>query len=270
MEAVRGRSMNLQKGRSIALLLILAGAFLFLDNIGVIPIHDIEAFWPVWMIAVGALILEHRRCVTSVVWAAGWVVAGVLLILGNLNILPVNEDVIWPILLIVIGTNMLIRPSSIKEWGERMRHAGEQAREARFERRRMGRARRSHWTASSTVDAFSGDRIKESIVFSSVNRRVDTQQFEGGSLDVVFGSIEIDLRTAAVSSPERRVRIDANAVFAGIEIMVPATWKVLVEATAVFGGCENKTLPPRPEPGIEPVILIVTGGAVFGGITIQN
>jgi predicted membrane protein len=259
-----------KRGRTIALLLILAGAFLFLDNIGIIPIHNLDAFWPVWMIVVGALIFEHRPCATAAIWAAGWVVAGVLLILGNLRILPVNEDVIWPILLIVIGTNMLIRPTSIRDWGERMRHASEQAREARFERRRTRREHRSHWMSSSTSNVYPGDRMRESIVFSALNRRVETQQFEGGSLDVVFGSIEIDLRNAAVASPDRRVQIEANAVFAGIEIMVPMTWKVLLQATAVFGGCENKTLPPRPEPGIEPVTLIVTGGAVFGGITIQN
>jgi predicted membrane protein len=262
--------MNLQRGRSLALLLILAGAFLFLDNIGIIPVRNIDAFWPAWMIAVGVVIFESHRSATAAVWAGGWVLAGILLILGNLSVIPVNENVIWPILLIVIGTNMLIRPTSLKEWGERLNQAGEQARESRWERRRLRRERRAQWRGGPAADVFPGDRIKESIVFSAVNRRVETQQFEGGALDAVFGSIEIDLRTAAVSSPNRQVRVEANAVFAGIEIVVPTTWKVLLQAAAVFGGCENKTLPPRPEPGIEPVTLIVTGGAVFGGITIQN
>jgi hypothetical protein len=99
---------------------------------------------------------------------------------------------------------------------------------------------------------------------------METQQFEGGTLEVVFGSIEIDLSGASISSPERRAQLELSAVFGGIEITVPQSWKVVLQATAVFGGCDNRTLPPRPEPGLEPISLIVTGGAVFGGITIRN
>ena len=43
-----------------------------------------------------------------------------------------------------------------------------------------------------------------------------------------------------------------------------------MKSTAVFGGCDDKTVPPRPEPGFEPVTLVINGGAVFGGITIRN
>jgi predicted membrane protein len=258
----------------VALLLIAAGAFLFLDNIGIIPVHDLDAWWPVWMLVVGGLIVEHRRSVVSLIWAAGWIVCGILLILGNLHVIPVDEEVIWPILLIVIGTIMLVRPVSLSGWQSNFAQWQIHAREAAFERRRMRREarreRRDVWAGVGTRDVFAGDRLREAIVFSSLNRRVETQQFEGGSLEVVFGSIEIDLSEAAISSQDRRAALELSAVFGGIEIIVPRTWKVVLQATAVFGGCDNKTLPPRPEPGFEPATLIVTGGAVFGGITIQN
>jgi predicted membrane protein len=264
------------RGRTVALFLIAAGAFLFLDNTGIIPVHDLDAWWPVWMIVVGGLIVEHRRSflnvqsVVSLIWAAGWILCGILLILGNLHVLPVNEEVIWPILLIVIGTIMLVRPVSLSGWQSNFAQWQVHAREAAFERRRLRRERRRGWAGVGTRDVFAGDRLREAIVFSSLNRRLETQQFEGGTLEVVFGSIEVDLSEAAISSPERRAVLELSAVFGGIEIIVPRTWKVVLQATAVFGGCDNKTLPPRPEPGVEPATLLITGGAVFGGITIQN
>ena len=59
-------------------------------------------------------------------------------------------------------------------------------------------------------------------------------------------------------------------IFGGIEITVPRTWKVVMKNAAVFGGCDDKTVPPRPEPGFEPVTLVITGAAVFGGVEIRN
>ena len=34
-------------------MLIVAGVLLFLDNLGLLPIPDIRAYWPVWMIIWG-------------------------------------------------------------------------------------------------------------------------------------------------------------------------------------------------------------------------
>jgi len=89
-------------------------------------------------------------------------------------------------------------------------------------------------------------------------------------VDAVFGSIELDLSGASISSPDRLAALEVNAVFGGVEITVPRTWKVVMKNAAVFGGCEDKTFPPRPEPGFEPATLVLTGSAVFGGIEIRN
>jgi hypothetical protein len=215
------------------------------------------------MIAFGAWIFESKRSIVGLIWAGAFTVCGILLILGNLNILRVNEDVIWPIFLIALGTILLVRPFNFTEWSAR-------ARLASMERRRQRGSGRKHWVGTTARDTFSGDSLREAIVFSSINRRLETQQFEGGALEVVFGSIEIDLSGAAISSPARTAKLELSAVFGGIDIVVPRSWKVLLQATAVFGGCDDKSLPPRPEPGFEPVTLIITGGAVFGGITIRN
>jgi predicted membrane protein len=212
------------------------------------------------MIFWGIAIIDRRRTAVAAIWSLALIVCGVLLILGNLRILPVNPGIIFPIMLIAFGTMMLVRPLDFKEWQGRMRLAATERRRRRF----------SRFRPEGSGQNFFGNALNEAIVFGSLNRRMETQQFEGGKLEVVFGSIELDLAGASIASTERLASLELSAVFGGIEITVPRTWKVIMKATAVFGGCEDKTFPPRPEPGFEPPTLIVTGGAVFGGISIDN
>ena len=39
--------------------------------------------------------------------------------------------------------------------------------------------------------------------------------------------------------------------FGAIELRIPETWRVSMQGTAVFGAYEDKTIPPRPDPGIQ-------------------
>jgi predicted membrane protein len=243
---------NLPRGSVFALLLIVAGALLFLDNIGVLPIQNIQAYWPIFIVFWGASILERWRSPLAVIWALALMAWGTLLILGNLSILHVTGSVGWPVMLIAFGASMLVRPMPFRQWHERILLMKDQQR---------SRAPRN---------SYFGNRLRESTIFGSLNRRVETQQFEGGKVEVVFGSIELDLTEAAISSPDRRAELEVSAVFGGAEITVPRTWRVVMKAAAVFGGCDDRTVPPRPEPGLEPVILVIKGAAVFGGIEIRN
>ena len=242
---------NVPRGSVFALMLIVAGALLFLDNLGVLPIRDIGAYWPIFIVVWGASMLERWRSPVVVTWALALMAWGGLLILGNLQILHVNGSVFWPVMLIAFGASMLIRPMPFREWHDRVR---EQT------------IRRSH----AVRERFLGNKLRESMIFGSLNRRIETQQFEGGKVEVVFGSIELDFSDAAISSPDRRATLEVSAVFGGAEITVPRTWKVLMKSAAVFGGCDDRTVPPRPEPGLEPTTLVITGAAVFGGIEIRN
>lgn len=273
---------TLPRGGVFAILLILAGTILFLDNVGILPIHNLQAFWPVFIVFLGITMLERFRNPHSVIFGCAFVAWGTLLILGNLGILHVTGAVMWPLMLIAFGVAMLVRPPNFAEW--QARHQAHRERwaaahrerleahrerfEARRERWEQGRERwRSRWDPR---DIFNANKLHESTVFGSINKRVQTQQFEGGKVEAVFGSVELDLTEAAISTPDRRAKLKADAVFGGIEITIPRTWRVQMRTSAVLGGCDDRTIPPRPEPGIEPPTLILTGAAVFGGIQIRN
>jgi predicted membrane protein len=242
---------NLPRGSLFALMLIMAGAALFLDNLGILPIRDIRAYWPIFIVFWGVSMFERMKSPVAGIWAIAMIAWGSLLILGNLHVLRVTGSIFWPVMLIAFGVSMLMKPAQFREWPERVRLFSQ----SRFD---------------SVREGFFGNKVHESIVFHSVNKRVETQQFEGGKLDAVFGYIDLDLSGSSISSPERQARILTNAVFGGIEITVPRTWRVVMKAAGVFGGCYDQTVPPRPEPGFQPVTLVITGAAVFGGISIKN
>src|SRR5580704_17319972 len=109
--------MNLDRqprGKFFALALIVAGGLLFLDNLGIVPIEDIGAYWPLALVFYGFATLWYRRGPVALIWSGAMIVAGALLVLGNLHILHVTVGALWPLLLIALGATMLVDRSG---WG---------------------------------------------------------------------------------------------------------------------------------------------------------
>ena len=72
-------------------------------------------------------------------------------------------------------------------------------------------------------------------------------------------------------NPERKwqIRNSGGFCFGGFEMRVPENWIVANEVMGIFGGTSDETRQPLPEaPGVKN--LIVTGTAVFGGVSIKN
>lgn len=237
-------------GSIVGLLLITGGSLLFLDNLAILPFQVTDAFWPVVLMVFGAVSLFRSPSSTGKVWSSTAIIGGILLLLGNYNIIHAGWDIIWPLALIAGGVVMLICRYRWQGLPESFRNCT-----------RMG--------VKSSGNG-EDNRLQIDTVFSGVKRRVETTNFEGGQLNCVFGSIELDLRRATISSQDRSIEIEANAVFGGIEIRIPENWKLNLQGTAVFGNYEDKTIPPRPEPGVELATLILRGGTAFGAVVIQN
>ena len=290
----------------LAVGLIVAGTLLFLDNLGIVPIRNLGAYWPLALVVYGLGMIYYRRSATVLVWAATLILAGILLVLGNLGIVHANVGSLWPLFLIAGGALMLIHrakwdPAGWDAWvrSRRMEWKDWAAKHGHHRRYREqgGWGGRASFTdaanAEDTADAgdsetaqnrwsrstYSGGRVNEAGICFSSKRRVEVSDFQGGELVAVMGSIEIDLTDAQIQlttprgnggAPVRRAILNATAVFGGIDIAVPRNWRVVKEGAGVFGSYEDKTVPRRNEPGVEPATLIVRGGAVFGSVTIRN
>ncbi len=109
--------------------------------------------------------------------------------------------------------------------------------------------------------------LNESAAFSSVSKKVETNDFKGGKVDTVFGGGEIDLRKAKIAKGGT-VDVEVNAVFGGVKIIVPENWTVNSNVVGVFGGFENET--KLPSAGKEQGRLNLKGAAVFGGGSVTN
>lgn len=230
----------LSGGGAIAgVVLIALGTLIFLDNIGVI--HGVSfgrIFFPAVLIGWGSMGLSRARSAPSLVLPGTAVVGGVLLLLGQLGILPgIRFSTLWPLVLIAAGLLAILSGGEWRELAKRFSGASTQT------------------------------RLQETAIFSAVKRRVDSTGFEGGELSSVFGGIEVDLRRSTIVG---EATLEANAVFGGIELRVPDEWKIVIHGFAAFGAYEDKTVPPRPEPGVIAPVLIVRGTTAFGGVSVRN
>ena len=232
-------------GVIIAILIIGVGVLLFLDNFGLFHIYNLWRYWPVVLIAVGVSKLFDCRGTGGRVWAGIMIAFGVLFLLDALRIVHVGWHLIWPLALVGLGVSMLMKSLERKAAVDRC-------------------------VTTSSGDASAADTLREWVVFGGIKRRLDTPNFQGGEMVAVFGGIEVDLRRANIADTVKEVVIDANATFGGIELKVPENWRVITRGFGIFGGYEDKTIPPRPQDGVTAPTVVITGYAIFGGVAVQN
>jgi hypothetical protein len=120
--------------------------------------------------------------------------------------------------------------------------------------------------SSGESDAF-GNRLNATAVLGGVDRRIQTQEFEGGEALAVLGGVKLDLREVATKRNE--VVLDVTAFLGGIEITVPPDWEVNVAGTSFLGGFEEQGRSGSPS-GEKRPRLIVTGHAILGGVKVKH
>jgi hypothetical protein len=243
-------------------ILLVIGVVFLLVNLGLFPVENIGRYWPVILIAVGASkVLGYGRFgsgMHSSVWGGALMVMGGLLLAQNLGYVRGNVwQVIWPVMLIFLGISFLFRRT---HWHGSIPPGGPGD----------GGGWSSNPSANPSNRGPGGMNVlNETTVFGGINRRIDSQEFEGGYLSAVFGGIELDLRKANTKKDE--IVIEANAVFGGIELTVPEHWRVSVKGSGVFGGYDDQTHPsPAAAADEKRPHLIMTGSAVFGGVSVKN
>ncbi len=233
----------------IPLILILAGVFFFLSNIGIVRMSDIGVYWPVILIVVGLSGLFRRHNSARGIVSIVPVLVGVIFLLRNLHLFSIHLRMIWPLALIVVGLLMLAK------------HRGHGA--GHWHREGHGHA------AFPGASEENADRLLHDwAVFGGVSRVITSQNFLGGELFSAFGGIEIDLRQAGVAPGDNPVVIEANTMFGGISIKAPDTWRVAVRGTGIFGGYQDELLRTR-QPDPTAPLLIVNGFAMFGGVVVE-
>lgn len=153
--------------------------------------------------------------------------------------------IVWPTLIILFGLFLIMSP-----WKNWRRKKQEQWQSAGF----------------GAVDASGDDYLDIDSIFGGVEKNVLSKNFKGGRVDCVFGGAEISFLNADIEGP---VTMEMNAVFGGIDLTVPAHWKVQTEISAILGGVQDKR-PMNEEAMNTNKVLILKGSVVFGGVSIKG
>jgi predicted membrane protein len=228
------RSRGLAAGSS-GIILIVVGVVVLLDHLGYIQARHLWVFWPLILIFSGVVR----------VWQQGKVGFGILLIsfgvllqLNTLGIIHLNWDLLWPLGLIGFGL--------LKVW------------------ERFGKDK------PSSTSPLGRDYVNELAFFGGVERRLNIKDFRGGNISAIFGGIELDFRSAEMA--ENEAVLELEAIFGGVELVVPTNWTVVFQGESIFGGYSDETLAPAAGnlQGAPNKTLIVRGRSIFGGVSVKN
>ena len=199
-------------------------------------------------VVLGLSKIFSRHWHSSRVFGAVLVALGAALTAQNLGFLRLDWRQLWPALVILFGVLLVFRSfvPGARRCGRGFGRGG---------RRGRGPFRQSqidHGNALNIKSAFSGASLRN-----------DSQDFQGGDIDLSLAGLELDLRQASMTA-EAELRI--SAMMSGVEIRVPTDWQVVIHGVPTMGGVEDRTVPPM-NPAKR---LVIRAEIVMGGLNITN
>ena len=219
---------------ALAVIVIVAGFFLLLENMGILPyeISHVIFSWPMILICIG---------VVSLFGSESRMPGYILLIIGGFFLLPrlflvtFNvTNVFWPLVLIAIGVIILTKRSNQRNWRRQTSHE----------------------------NFLEQGLIHEDNIFSHGKHKVIQQTFSGGYINCIFGGADIDLTQATLA--DGISELEVNTIFGGVNLVIPSDWKVQLKITSIFGGFSDKRMHVKESPDPSR-ILIIKGSTIFGG-----
>jgi cytochrome c-type biogenesis protein CcmH/NrfF len=219
-------------------LVVLVGVLLLLGTTDALPTESLWDFLPSVFVALGvwALVRSRFRNVTGPV-----MVVAVAATYQAKNLGYVTDQQLgtwWPLFVVLFGALLLV-----------------------------GRSRRARSRSVSVSEGDAGDVTLVSL-FSGSERRVTGPGFRGGDVLVAFGGAELDLRDA--DAPDRPATVECLVLFGGAELYVPDDWNVDLDVLPLFGGVDDQRTRPPGDDTDAGADLVVTGIALFGGVSVSH
>ncbi len=246
-------------------------------------IPDWVLTWPMILIAVGTYTLisqQFKSFFGSVV-----LFIGVYFLLKREFDLDLGLDqFIWPVGLIALGIYLILHKKQENKVMEEARKNWEDSRKNKAEAKNSEKIEEAEVVVEdtnaskeeSTKAADSGfvratgtafvDRINESVIFSGVNRKLMTKNFQGGKATVIFGGLDLDLTQVDFTGV---ITLDLEVGFGGVKLIIPPHWDVRTEVSNIAAGLEDKRM--FREGGVDTnKVLILKGTLLFSGLEIKS
>lgn len=236
----------------LGILLIVAGALLLIDNVFMIDFsfRHIIFSWHMLFLIIGITVLsKSKNSVVGIVF----LVIGIFGIAGRI----VNPFFIlrfrdfWPVIIIIIGLFIILKRNG--------RHVKRE--ELEDEPPETGTEPEDFVYTENT------DFINEDCILTSSSKLIRSENFSGGKINVIMGSIQINFDNSKLA--EGAVTLDISCIMGGCTLFVPKNWKVISNITSVFGGFDDKRyVMPGTEENQEG-LLILKGSVIFGGCEVH-
>lgn len=166
-----------------------------------------------------------------------------------------NRQIIWPVVLMVLGLLLVFKPFRHRKKGEpgAWKSRPVSAAPARAE--------------ADPAEESSQPVLQINSVMGGVEKRVTSKEFLKGEINVVMAGAQVDFSQADF---KKHAHLEINAVLGGIALVVPANWEIRSELNCVFGGVEDNrnVVSDANEPN--PKTLILEGNVFMGGIEIRT
>lgn len=240
-----------------ASLFILAGILLFARNMGFMTDEwfNLLVAWHSLLIIAGIYTIIRRHYLSGSIV----LLAGVYLLGSKLMLFPGNtQAMLWPLVLILIGV-FTLNAHRKRNWEKRRMH---------FHRKMAQRMAHAPMEGHEEQQCQSEDGFLHSNnSLGAVRHVVLDEIFKGANIRTYFGGTTIDLRHTHIAPGETYIDLDCN--WGGVELYVPADWKVRIECNCFCGGCEDKRW-RGAESKEEWSVLVIRGNVSFGGLEIKD
>ena len=221
----------------LGLLLVAAGIFFILKNLGILSpfVSGIIFSWQMLLIAIGLTwVANHKRTPGIIL-----IIIGAAYLAPEFFNLPINfHEIFWPSLLILGGVLIIFKR------GHHFAHRH-----------------------AYTINNGSEDYIDDVLVFSGTERNVTSQNFKGGKIVTAFGGSKIDLTNAVLADGINYLEV--ICAFGGVELYVPSDWNIKIEVISALGGFFDKRYMINVSVNTNKT-LVIKGVAAFGGGEIKS
>lgn len=241
------------------LFLLVIGGLLLLKTLNVFFFPVWFFSWPVILIAAGFFI-GARHGFRSGFWVIPILIGG-LLLWNRYDPTMRIDRFIAPAVIIAIGLMFILKPRRHRWHGWRGRYGADWQEAEAIES--------TTCSFDASQGASTGDRrdfVDVTAVFGGVKKNILSKSFKGGDIVSFMGGSEINMTQADFTG---RITIDATNIFGGTKLIVPPTWDVQSDVTAIFGGVDDKrqiggaNMDPNK-------VLVLDGVCLFGGIEIRS
>lgn len=235
--------------------LVFIGLLLALEQFGWGEAHHLMRFWPLLLVLYGLTILQRggRGVVTGTIV----VLVGVWLLLNTLHLLFLEPwQFIWPLILVIVGARILMRRDSPPMPPPSSSDPNAPA---------FSSVPPPGGAPPMSGSPPTSNHISMFGMLGSTKQRVSGAIFRSADMTSLMGGCELDLRDALLAT-DGYAHIEVFALMGGTHIIVPPSWKVVMQVTPIMGGVEDKS---RPIMG-GTQYLYVRGTVLMGGVEVSN